>query len=181
MTRMVEAGTRTTSPSVMGTSAARPSRTASRSTVKERSSPGPSVRFTAAWRRSEANISPPAAAIAPLNVSPRVTGYEPGFWTQPSTRTLPAGETVMRSEEHTSELQSLAYLVCRLLLEKKKKKNNNRPQVHTPEVQSQIYMLDRIYFDKSKSTPSEHYITNTEVDCKNDAVTRPTSTQIEYL
>src|SRR5687767_15307884 len=28
----------------------------------------------------------------------------------------------MRSEEHTSELQSLAYLVCRLLLEKKKKK-----------------------------------------------------------
>src|SRR5687767_15704722 len=30
-----------------------------------------------------------------------------------------------RSEEHTSELQSLAYLVCRLLLEKKKKKKQN--------------------------------------------------------
>src|SRR2546425_2885392 len=29
-----------------------------------------------------------------------------------------------RSEEHTSELQSLAYLVCRLLLEKKKNKND---------------------------------------------------------
>src|SRR2546425_8968578 len=29
-----------------------------------------------------------------------------------------------RSEEHTSELQSLAYLVCRLLLEKKKKITN---------------------------------------------------------
>src|SRR2546425_924646 len=29
-----------------------------------------------------------------------------------------------RSEEHTSELQSLAYLVCRLLLEKKKKKQS---------------------------------------------------------
>src|SRR2546425_6094126 len=29
-------------------------------------------------------------------------------------------ETGVRSEEHTSELQSLAYLVCRLLLEKKK-------------------------------------------------------------
>src|SRR2546425_1462461 len=29
---------------------------------------------------------------------------------------------LQRSEEHTSELQSLAYLVCRLLLEKKKKK-----------------------------------------------------------
>src|SRR3989441_2324988 len=31
------------------------------------------------------------------------------------------GMAMMRSEEHTSELQSLAYLVCRLLLEKKKK------------------------------------------------------------
>src|SRR5687767_15565053 len=31
-------------------------------------------------------------------------------------------QRVARSEEHTSELQSLAYLVCRLLLEKKKKK-----------------------------------------------------------
>src|SRR2546425_8353391 len=30
-----------------------------------------------------------------------------------------------RSEEHTSELQSLAYLVCRLLLEKKKHKRTN--------------------------------------------------------
>src|SRR6266545_8282467 len=34
-----------------------------------------------------------------------------------------------RSEEHTSELQSLAYLVCRLLLEKKKK-NSSRPLLH---------------------------------------------------
>src|SRR2546425_5033135 len=30
-----------------------------------------------------------------------------------------AGSRTVRSEEHTSELQSLAYLVCRLLLEKK--------------------------------------------------------------
>src|SRR2546425_9272951 len=30
-----------------------------------------------------------------------------------------------RSEEHTSELQSLAYLVCRLLLEKKKKQEES--------------------------------------------------------
>src|SRR5687767_14434875 len=34
----------------------------------------------------------------------------------PSSKPSPPG----RSEEHTSELQSLAYLVCRLLLEKKK-------------------------------------------------------------
>src|SRR5207253_11064522 len=32
-------------------------------------------------------------------------------------------QTGMRSEEHTSELQSRGHLVCRLLLEKKKKKN----------------------------------------------------------
>src|SRR2546425_9332239 len=32
-----------------------------------------------------------------------------------------AAHAITRSEEHTSELQSLAYLVCRLLLEKKKK------------------------------------------------------------
>src|SRR5687767_15682083 len=36
-----------------------------------------------------------------------------------------------RSEEHTSELQSLAYLVCRLLLEKKKKKKNKRKITNT--------------------------------------------------
>src|SRR3989441_9507558 len=47
-----------------------------------------------------------------------------------------------RSEEHTSELQSLAYLVCRLLLEKKKQEprvapacatlpNRARQDVHT--------------------------------------------------
>src|SRR3989441_4837511 len=35
---------------------------------------------------------------------------------------LGAREQRLRSEEHTSELQSLAYLVCRLLLEKKKTK-----------------------------------------------------------
>src|SRR5438445_8896265 len=39
---------------------------------------------------------------------------------------LTNGSTAMeRSEEHTSELQSRQYLVCRLLLEKKKKKNTD--------------------------------------------------------
>src|SRR5205814_5688249 len=36
--------------------------------------------------------------------------------------TAPSSWTCTRSEEHTSELQSLRHLVCRLLLEKKKKK-----------------------------------------------------------
>src|SRR3712207_7299061 len=36
-----------------------------------------------------------------------------------------------RSEEHTSELQSRQYLVCRLLLEKKKKHNEPKLRDHT--------------------------------------------------
>src|SRR5262245_63101483 len=40
------------------------------------------------------------------------------------------GEPTWRSEEHTSELQSLRHLVCRLLLEKKKK---NRTTVEIEE------------------------------------------------
>src|SRR3712207_8489646 len=39
---------------------------------------------------------------------------------QPAAHTIFAAHTI-RSEEHTSELQSRQYLVCRLLLEKKKK------------------------------------------------------------
>src|SRR5258707_11896830 len=37
-----------------------------------------------------------------------------------------------RSEEHTSELQSRQYLVCRLLLEKKKKKQNTHKDAKIP-------------------------------------------------
>src|SRR5205823_13046328 len=39
---------------------------------------------------------------------------------RPHDEPLRTGVPPRRSEEHTSELQSLAYLVCRLLLEKKK-------------------------------------------------------------
>src|SRR5205823_14926606 len=52
-------------------------------------------------------------------------GELPPKWCEPllSNNGTPGSvEFVQRSEEHTSELQSLAYLVCRLLLEKKKKK-----------------------------------------------------------
>src|SRR2546425_11293788 len=58
-----------------------------------------------------------AAAIGTLRLPPRLLLAVPFG--------LVAQELVFyRSEEHTSELQSLAYLVCRLLLEKKKKKIN---------------------------------------------------------
>src|SRR5687767_15680005 len=57
----------------------------------------------------------------------------PGVAALPPWHTVPAAQSVVesherlqrRSEEHTSELQSLAYLVCRLLLEKKKKSNSD--------------------------------------------------------
>src|SRR2546425_7263620 len=39
-----------------------------------------------------------------------------------------------RSEEHTSELQSLAYLVCRLLLEKKKTNSMRRTKTSTDTI-----------------------------------------------
>src|SRR5436189_4423891 len=49
--------------------------------------------------------------------------------------------TSLRSEEHTSELQSPMYLVCRLLLEKKKKKNttlsNRKKKTTTNNTQTQ--------------------------------------------
>src|SRR2546425_1123429 len=48
-----------------------------------------------------------------------------------------------RSEEHTSELQSLAYLVCRLLLEKKKSALPIRSEEHTSELQSLAYLVCR--------------------------------------
>src|SRR5205823_13846618 len=47
--------------------------------------------------------------------------HSPGRSEFPLRRCRPASPSSRRSEEHTSELQSLAYLVCRLLLEKKKK------------------------------------------------------------
>src|SRR5436189_4123307 len=51
----------------------------------------------------------------------RTSGARPGLRRGPEN-----GRRATRSEEHTSELQSPMYLVCRLLLEKKKKKNKNK-------------------------------------------------------
>src|SRR3712207_7699855 len=80
---------------------------------------------------------PPRSTLFPYTTLFRSQGIEPGdFWPEIgipvrlSARTeIPeewAGLPVeLRSEEHTSELQSRQYLVCRLLLEKKKEKTNN--------------------------------------------------------
>src|SRR3712207_8329137 len=57
-------------------------------------------------------------------------------------RTLvPCGRGRGRSEEHTSELQSRQYLVCRLLLEKKKEQNKpNSPLSQTVSISLTHYI-----------------------------------------
>src|SRR2546425_1980012 len=64
------------------------------------------------------------AYFYPCGRCPACLGKEPAAC--PAKVDRPLGP---RSEEHTSELQSLAYLVCRLLLEKKKKKHTRHDSV----------------------------------------------------
>src|SRR2546425_8072296 len=66
---------------------------------------------TAAWA-AQAQTAQQSASASPL------ASQEGDFVTRMFR--FRSGEVLPRSEEHTSELQSLAYLVCRLLLEKKK-------------------------------------------------------------
>src|SRR5687767_15412678 len=59
-----------------------------------------------------------------------VTLLSKRFWINFAAVNRLKSEDLPRSEEHTSELQSLAYLVCRLLLEKKKQTTRHRPLRH---------------------------------------------------
>ena len=83
-----------------------------------------------AWE-GEAKSSP-VTGVAPATVPQEVAAWEGAAKSNPLTGVAQAAVSrsadglgqldaeVPRSEEHTSELQSQAYLVCRLLLEKKK-------------------------------------------------------------
>src|SRR5688572_31862737 len=62
------------------------------------------------------------AAVRPTRI-PRRAGRPPRPEQPEPTRAY--AREPLRSEEHTSELQSQSNLVCRLLLEKKKKKHNS--------------------------------------------------------
>src|SRR2546425_2814909 len=75
------------------------------------------IRPATPQRTADSRCEAPTPAIAPVMVCVVLTG---------------------RSEEHTSELQSLAYLVCRLLLEKKK--NVLDGATHRSQYESQRHM-----------------------------------------
>src|SRR3712207_7155442 len=60
---------------------------------------------------AELPAAPPSGSPCSRSSSPSTSPSTPASTRSPSSR---------RSEEHTSELQSRQYLVCRLLLEKKK-------------------------------------------------------------
>src|SRR2546425_11424781 len=70
---------------------------------------------------------PPRSTLFPYTTLFRSLppGPVPGSGPRGLCHGQPASVGQARSEEHTSELQSLAYLVCRLLLEKKKNKSEN--------------------------------------------------------
>src|SRR5260221_10201092 len=78
----------------------------------------------------------------------------------------------VRSEEHTSELQSHSDLVCRLLLEKKKKKNMNKVNLNNARMVKEKTIENVIKMKKETSKTS--YVLSTSEQCsmivKNDLV-----------
>src|SRR5687767_15752691 len=83
---------------------------------------------------------PPRSTLFPYTTLFRSLGLS---WDEGPEVGGPHESYFQRSEEHTSELQSLAYLVCRLLLEKKKIKITRRiPKKHSS---------DRSYFSRAPS------------------------------
>src|SRR3989441_1937850 len=78
-----------------------------------------------------------------MSASSRAPPNEMRTYGRPIARAIDWAIEVLRSEEHTSELQSLAYLVCRLLLGKKE---------HTSELQSLAYLVCRLLLEKKKHT-----------------------------
>src|SRR5205807_6074270 len=66
---------------------------------------------------------PPIASLLPIRTHARQCAHSDGRDdTRQSWSLRAARRTALRSEEHTSELQSPCNLVCRLLLEKKKER-----------------------------------------------------------
>src|SRR5204862_1218238 len=70
----------------------------------------------------------------------------------PSAKVLPLAGEQVRSEEHTSELQSRRDIVCRLLLEKKK--TTARARTPPPAVTSATQVLLRTIESGERATPA---------------------------
>src|SRR3989475_8530307 len=84
------------------------------------------IRYASYWANSNASCDSES----------RCMPWMPADCTSPLARCrrLPT----MRSEEHTSELQSQSNLVCRLLLEKKKKENNHKNKMYHENIQGRM-------------------------------------------
>src|SRR5437763_12047993 len=80
-----------------------------------RSGPAPAPARRCSSRRRAAGAARPRHRASPAHAAPQLDVSSSGRGPVELTR----------SEEHTSELQSPMYLVCRLLLEKKKKKKQS--------------------------------------------------------
>src|SRR5436190_8574322 len=97
---------------------------------------------------------PPRSTLFPYTTlfrSPRPLPPSPGIRNQPEAGC--AACTHLRSEEHTSELQSHSDLVCRLLLEKKKKKTQNTKKQSQQTKTSHTHITTHLL---TQSTPNEH-------------------------
>src|SRR4051794_41399406 len=77
---------------------------------------------------------PPRSTLFPYTTlfrSNQTLGMTPRFSVETTFGWAPVPVAPLRSEEHTSELQSPVHLVCRLLLEKKKNTNINHYKLQT--------------------------------------------------
>src|SRR3712207_8097831 len=83
--------------------------------------------YTTLFRSRRTSPPPGSADTRPSSTRMVVVLPEPLGPRKPWT---PPDSTRRRSEEHTSELQSRQYLVCRLLLEKKKRNQKTRPHIY---------------------------------------------------
>src|SRR5687767_13684995 len=93
-----------------------------------RSDPGTSDGFMAFLAVGSALPPPTAGALPAAREGPAAPGARRRSASRAPVEPSWKPYRRSRSEEHTSELQSLAYLVCRLLLEKKKKKKRYNNQ-----------------------------------------------------
>src|SRR5437764_10901780 len=92
---------------------------------------------------------PPRSTLFPYTTLFRSTNRYQWDGTLPITPAVIAASKLLstsgRSEEHTSELQSPMYLVCRLLLEKK---NQTRSLTRTNGILSAFYNLEPTYLGR---------------------------------